>query len=185
VRVIPGTRYRAAGYLLFCLLWLACGAPEKSASGHYAQYAARLERVSSASVRVLDGDTFVIRGRTIRILGIDTPETRNPEHGIPEDQPFGPEATELARKLVAGSRTVEYLPYRNDKYGRLLAHVFLDGNLYGVRIVEAGLAYETVSFYGDNGFPDLAAEITRAARKAGQPRFEEPFRWRRAHQYRP
>jgi hypothetical protein len=60
----------------------------------------------------------------------------------------------------------------------------VDGKLFAVKMIEKSLAYETVSVYGDNGFPDLAREIKRAAKKAGKPPFMEPYRWRRINRGR-
>jgi endonuclease YncB( thermonuclease family) len=141
-------------------------------------------RVGAGQVRVIDGDTFEIAGRTIRILGIDTPEIAHPGHGYSEDQSYGPQAREAAERIVAAADSVEYRPYRRDAYGRLLAHVFVDGRLYAVEIIRAHLAWETVSLYGDNGFPDLAAQIMKAARQAGKPPFEPPWQWRRRRRQR-
>jgi len=39
-------------------------------------------------------------------------------------------------------------------------------------LIKEGLAYETISYYGDNGFPDLAEMILKAARNSKQPKFE-------------
>ncbi len=135
-------------------------------------------RVQPSQVRVVDGDTFDFGGRRIRVLGIDTPEKG--QLGS-DGEDLGARATAEAERIVAGASSVEYLPYRNDTYGRLLAHVFVDGRLYAEDMLAAGLAYETVSHYGDNGFPELAARIERAARSAGKPAFEPPWLWRREH----
>ena len=59
-------------------------------------------RVDPALVVVEDGDTVVIRwpgaeAEIVRILGIDTPETRRLEHNLPFDQPFGKEAHAFAQ----------------------------------------------------------------------------------------
>ena len=45
-------------------------------------------------------------------------------------------------------------------------------------------AYENVSYFGDNGFPDLADRILRAAAAGPRPAFEAPYRWRKKHQKR-
>ncbi|OGG03093.1 MAG: hypothetical protein A3F83_14465 [Candidatus Glassbacteria bacterium RIFCSPLOWO2_12_FULL_58_11] len=168
--------------LLVLLLLAACRgyhAPVQSpAAAHYPHYSTELVRVDKTAIRVVDGDTFHAGDLTIRVLGIDTPETVH--RGQPLGQePFGGQASALARKLLSGANTVEYLPAEKDRYGRLLAHVFVDGELLAIKLIEASLAYETVSHYGDNGFPDLAREIETASQKSATPAFMEPYRWRK------
>ena len=143
-----------------------------------------LIRVNQRAIRPDDGDTFFYKDLTIRILGIDAPEIIHEEHGIYEDQPYGRQAAQLTIHLLRKAKTVEYLPFQPDKYGRLLAHVFVDGELLSVHLIRAGLAYENVSFYGDNGFPDLAQRILQAAKESPRPAFEKPYMWRRKHQIR-
>ena len=141
-------------------------------------------RMDKSAIRPDDGDTFFYRDLPIRILGIDAPEIIHTEHGILEDQPYGREAAAMIMDIVRKAKVIEYLPFQADKYGRLLAHVFVNGELLSVRLIRAGLAYENVSYYGDNGFPDLAERILKAARESPRPPFEEPYRWRRKHQTR-
>jgi len=173
-------------FLLAALLAAACGfRTGGKVAENYPRYAERVKRVNKAGLRLVDGDTFSSSGLRIRILGIDTPELRNPGHGFIEDQPYGRKAGELAGEILSQAEIIEYLPFKEDRYGRVLAHVFVDGELFGVKMIEAGLAYETVSSYGDNGFPDLAEELLRAAEKAGKPPFVEPRLWRREHRRRP
>ena len=176
---------KRAIFLQVMLLAAACGfrAGGKVAE-NYPHYAERVKRVNKAGLRLVDGDTFSSSGLTIRVLGIDTPELRNPGIGFEDGQPYGRQAGELAGKILSQAKIIEYLPSKEDRYGRMLAHVFVDGELFGAKMIEAGLAYETVSFYGDNDFPDLAEELLRAAEKAGTPPFEEPRIWRREHRQR-
>jgi endonuclease YncB( thermonuclease family) len=145
---------------------------------------ANLIRMNRLAIRPDDGDTFFYKDVTIRILGIDTPEIIHEEHGIYEDQPYGREAARLTIQLLRKAKTVEYLPFQPDKYGRLLAHIFVDGELLSIHLIRAGLAYENVSFYGDNGFPDLAQRILQTAQESPRPLFEKPPIWRRKHQKR-
>lgn len=165
--------------LAACAVWFFQGREALLGPGHKRDLSSGMVTVEASAVRVIDGDTFETGGQRIRILGIDTPELANPAHGFPVAQPYSEEAARYARALVDSASEVSYLPYRNDRYGRLLAHVFVDGELFGEKMVLAGLAWETVSIYGDNGFPELAARITRAARRTGRPPFEEPWIWRR------
>ncbi len=77
-------------------------------------------------VRVVDGDTVVVRvgtqSRTIRLIGVDTPESVKP--GAPVEC-FGTEASRhTASLLPPGTKvTVTYDVERTDRYGRTLAYV--------------------------------------------------------------
>jgi len=140
--------------------------------------------VDVGQIRFDDGDTFMLGDEVIRLLGVDTPETKSPSVGIYIDQPFGPEAAESTRVWILGAERVEIVRDGPDTYGRRLAHIFVDGELLAVRLIESGLAYETVSHFGDNGFPDLADRILDAAEDAPRPQFQQPYLWRRKNQKR-
>src|SRR5680860_388247 len=81
---------------------------------------------------VVDGDTIkvVTRGfeTPVRLIGIDTPETRDPRKPV---QCFGPAATALtARLLPIGQRVIlvtDPTQDTRDRYARLLAYVFKPG----------------------------------------------------------
>ena len=140
--------------------------------------------VDLEKIEIDDGDTINIRwarGDTeiIRILGIDTPETRHLAHDIPYAQPFGEEAQAFAEKTFGAARRVELLRSATlDPYGRTLGYVFVDDQNYSVLVVRARLALESVSHYGDNGLPTEAAEVLAAAETAGPVPFEAPHRYR-------
>ena len=96
--------------------------------------------MEKASIRMDDGDSFFYRGLAIRILGIDAPEIIHEEHGIFEDQPCGRKAAAMTAALLREAKTIEYLPYQNDKYGRLLRYVY-DGDVFVNReMIEKGYA---------------------------------------------
>jgi micrococcal nuclease len=136
-------------------------------------------------MQVDDGDTFVITWaasdtETVRILGIDTPETQHVQHGIPKDQEKGPEARAFAQGAVAFADKIELSRSDTlDPYGRTLGYFYLDGRNYSVAVVAAHLAYESVSHFGDNGFPEEAKAVLTAAQAAGKPAFELPADFRR------
>ena len=65
-----------------------------------------------------------------------------------------------------------------DPFGRTLGYLFLNGRNYSVLVVQARLAAESVSFYGDNGLPKEAAEVLAAAKAAGPVPFEPPHQFR-------
>ena len=142
------------------------------------------EPVDVTRIKFDDGDSFMLGKEPIRLLGYDTPETRSPEVGIYEDQKRGPEAAESTRVWILRAERVEIVKDGRGRYGRRLAHVFVDGELLAVRHLEHGLAYENVSHFGDNGFPDLADRILDAAATGPKPDFEPPYKWRKKHQKR-
>lgn len=135
-------------------------------------------------VSVDDGDTVVVTWKQgdseiVRILGIDCPETRHPEHDLPYAQAFGDEARAFARGAFATATKIELVRAATvDPFGRTLGYLFLNGRNYSISVVEARLAEESVSRYGDNGFPAEAAKITAAAKAAGPLPFESPGTFR-------
>ncbi|HEU4929694.1 MAG TPA: thermonuclease family protein [Candidatus Krumholzibacteria bacterium] len=171
------------GLLLAILLLSGCrqaGGSEDRASSY-----AGAATVDVAQIQFDDGDTFLYRDDAVRVLGIDTPEISEPDVGIFQDQPYGREAADSTRALITRAKRVEIAYDGRDIYDRRLAHVFVDGELLAVRLLGMGLAYENVSHFGDNGFPDLADRILQAAHEGPKPAFEPPHRWRKKHQKKP
>lgn len=97
--------------------------------------------------KVLDGDTFeiLLEGKiaTVRMLGIDTPETLDPRKPI---QCFGVEASNTSKNLLE-KKTVrlenDSTQRKGDKYGRILAYVYRqDGLFLNEYLLEHGYARE-------------------------------------------
>ncbi|GAB4343149.1 MAG: hypothetical protein Kow0099_21320 [Candidatus Abyssubacteria bacterium] len=94
-------------------------------------------------MRVIDGDTIVVKlsggneGK-VRYIGIDTPETKHPNKGV---QYYGREATEANTRLVDGKEVeLETDVQRWDRYGRLLAYVYVGDVFVNERLVRDGFA---------------------------------------------
>jgi micrococcal nuclease len=113
--------------------------------------------------RFVDGDTFAVtlngKRETVRIIGIDTPETRKPNTAV---QCYGPAASAYLKNLI-GEQTVRLesdpLNDNRDKYGRLLRHVYLpDGRSVAKESIRGGygFAYTVFPFTGKAEF--VAAE---------------------------
>ena len=140
--------------------------------------------VPPAVLQVDDGDTVAIRWNgkdeeIVRILGIDSPETRHVEHNLPYGQPFGEEARAFALGAFAAAGRIELLRAATvDPFDRTLGYLFLDGRNYSPMIVRARLAAESITQFGDNGFPKEAAEVMEAARAQGPLPFEPPHVFR-------
>lgn len=92
-------------------------------------------------IRVIDGDTLVVAdGRTVRLLGIDTPETHNPSLRGP--QPFGEAATLRLTALVQDRTvTLERDSTDTDHYGRSLRHVWVGRTLIAELLAREGLGH--------------------------------------------
>ncbi len=96
---------------------------------------------------VVDGDTFKVSigGSiiTVRILGINTPETVDP-HKAPEC--FGHEASDYTKSLLGGKKVqLHFNPNRElkDKYGRYLAYTYRDDGLFvNEELLKGGFARE-------------------------------------------
>lgn len=96
---------------------------------------------------VIDGDTIqvVIDGKkeTIRLIGIDSPETVDPRKPV---QCFGKEASEKAKSLLSGKSVrleSDTTQGERDKYQRLLRYVFLeDGTNFNKLMISEGYAHE-------------------------------------------
>src|SRR3990167_637056 len=69
-----------------------------------------------AVMRVIDGDTIVLRGgERVRLIGVDAAEMSEPD---------GPRAKECLRDSLGDDRVrLEYGPQRRDRFGRTLAYV--------------------------------------------------------------
>lgn len=76
--------------------------------------------VKTAATQIQDGDTFIIKnGLSVRLLGIDAPN-----RGKPGNQ----EATQYLSYLIGNNKplTFEYDQYQDDKFGRILAYVWIN-----------------------------------------------------------
>jgi len=96
---------------------------------------------------VIDGDTILVddagTATTVRLLGIDTPETVDPDLPV---QCFGPQASARTDQLLTGQQVwLETDPNQPaaDTYGRTLAYVWLsDDQLVNLQLIEEGYARE-------------------------------------------
>lgn len=123
--------------------------------------------------KCVDGDTAKFSFEngdvySVRFLAIDTPESVHPTKGV---EPFGKEASEYTCNKLTSATKIE-LEYdkkagQKDKYGRLLAWVFVDDNLLQVNLIREGLA-EVAYVYGDYKYVPLLRdeeEVAKAFKK--------------------
>ena len=114
----------------------------------FVQNSQNLDKKLYDVLQVVDGDTIKISEiGTLRLIGIDTPETKDPRKVV---QCFGKEASNRATELLANQKV--YLEFDKskpllDKYQRTLAYVFReDGYFYNLEMVKNGFAHSYKSF---------------------------------------
>jgi micrococcal nuclease len=121
-------------------------------------------------VRVIDGDTFVASTeggeKTVRLLNVDTPETKDPNAPI---ECMGPEAAQALEKLlpVGAKVRLELDQEPLDKYGRTLAGVLdSSGRLVNAEVARQGLGVP-VLFEPNRKFYQPVVDAFEEARRAG------------------
>jgi micrococcal nuclease len=112
--------------------------------------------------RFVDGDTIVVnmnaRNETVRMIGVDTPETHKPNTPV---QCYGPAAAAYTKNLIGTQKVrLEADPtnQNRDRYGRLLRYVYLpDGRLIEAELIKNGygFAYTLFPFTKKDNFVDL------------------------------
>jgi micrococcal nuclease len=121
-------------------------------------------------VKVVDGDTIEVElgGRTenVRLLGIDTPETKDPRKPV---QCFGAEASAHTAELLPPGTEVRLVPdvERRDRYDRVLAYVYRvsDGLFVNLELARDG--YADLLTYPPNvaHTAELSAAVAEARRE--------------------
>ena len=88
---------------------------------------------------VVDGDTIWLGGQKIRVADIDAPETHEPR--CAQEQALGDQASRRLRQLLnSGAVSLQAIDRDEDKHGRKLRIVLVDGRSVGERLVDEGLA---------------------------------------------
>ncbi len=98
-------------------------------------------------VDIVDGDTIKveINGeiKTIRLIGIDTPETVDPRKEV---QCFGVEASNKTKEILSNKFVrleADSTQENEDRYGRLLRYVFLQNGInFNLQLIQEGYAHE-------------------------------------------
>ena len=128
----------------------------------YIKKANKMEKVAFS--KCSDGDTahFIINKeeKKVRFLAIDTPELSSNER-------FSKEASDYTCNALKSANEI-YLEYdgnsdKEDKYGRILAFVHVDGVLLEKTLVEKGLA-RVYYIYGDYAHVDELRQIETIAK---------------------
>lgn len=131
---------------------------------------------------VTDGDTITVLDagdvqHVVRLAGIDAPEKR---------MPFGQRSKQNLSDLVYG-RWVEVEGEKNDRYGRLVGKVLVNGRDANLAQIQAGMAWHYKEYQREQTVPDrrIYAEAESKATIAKQglwadPNPVPPWDWRKA-----
>jgi len=138
-------------------------------------YVDRGSQTSCTVVEITDGDTVKVRvlesgaTLTVRLLGINTPETAKPQKGTP-DEPYAVEAMQFTEKELLNG-TISLLVSNNaqqmqDMYKRTLGVIIHQGEVFNTKLMANGLA--TRCFINNDclNFPEWE-KIEVEARKQG------------------
>jgi micrococcal nuclease len=145
---------------LFLLSLLACTLPgagfaasRSAIVGTPAQFEESIPQAGELRkvVRVVDGDTIVVSPKEkVRLIGVNTPETKDPKKAV---ECFGKEATQFTRDAVEGKTVRLVLDKVNakrqhkDKYRRTLAYAYLaDGTMLNAELIRQGYAPAEIRF---------------------------------------
>ena len=99
------------------------------------------ETVAATVKGATDGDTLEISKRirgttTVRLIGVDTPETVDPDEPV---EPFGMEASAYTKDALKGRRVrLEIGQDPKDDYGRLLAYLWTEGGMFNEDLLARG-----------------------------------------------
>ena len=95
--------------------------------------------------RVVDGDTLLLAGGArVRLLGVNTPETKHPHRPV---DPLGLMAAEFTRHHVEGRHvSLQFDRERRDAYHRVLAYVFVGDWFLNEQLILAGYSRAQTRF---------------------------------------
>jgi micrococcal nuclease len=128
------------------------------------------EHLTGRVVRAVDGDTLEVAidggaTETVRLIGVDTPETVKPDTPV---QCFGPQASHFEHKRVEGHRVRLLTGVEpRDYYGRLLAYVWIEGRFLESELLLNGYA-RILTFHPNDRFAARFEGIAQNAARNGK-----------------
>lgn len=115
---------------------------------------------------VVDGDTIKVtykgKAETVRMILIDTPETKDPNKCV---QLYGPEATAYTKKYLLDKKktvSIELGVQTRDKYGRILAYVYVNETMFNKLLLQNGYARIAIFPPNTQYLEELQAEENKA-----------------------
>jgi endonuclease YncB( thermonuclease family) len=175
---------RAIKLVLAALLWvsaLAHGEALRPSSG---------QEFTAKVIAVLDGDTVLVKRASgllkIRLAEIDAPEVGHAGMGgqppnSQKAQPFGDTSRHSLSDMVM-AKQVEFVSETMDRYGRMVAHLSVNGLDVNAEQIRRGMAWEYSSFHSNKFLIALQEEAKQAQRGLwAQSDPTPPWEWRKLH----
>jgi micrococcal nuclease len=137
---------------------------------------AQAEEFTTKVIAVLDGDTVLIRRAKgvlkIRLADIDAPE---------KAQPFGASSQQSLSGMVLGKQ-VKVVSQAMDQYGRMVAHLSVNGLDVNTEQIRRGMAWEYSHYHSNHELIALEAEARQAPRGLwAMSHPTPPWDWRKQH----
>ena len=128
------------------------------------------QQVEASVTRVIDGDTAEMElagggEEGVRFIGVDTPESVAPGQPV---ECFGKRASAFTKELIEGERVVlRFGAEERDRYGRLLAYIYLGERFVNAELVRLGYA-RTLEIAPNVDFADNFAMLQQSAANDGR-----------------
>lgn len=134
------------------------------------------EEFTAKVIEVLDGDTVLIKRANgllkVRLAEIDAPE---------KSQLFGTASQQSLAGMVMGKQ-VKFISQTMDQYGRMVAHLSVNGLDVNTEQIRRGMAWEYSNFHGNKALVALQDEAKQAPRGLwAQSNPTPPWEWRKLH----
>ena len=119
-------------------------------------------------VRVVDGDTLIIemedKEERVRLIGVDTPESVHPDAS--KNVETGKIASDFTKSRLEGEYIeLEFDVQERDRYGRILAYVWHDGEMYNKVLLREGYA-QVATFPPNVKYVEDFTQLEKEAREA-------------------
>ena len=127
------------------------------------------EKIEVKFSKCVDGDTIKLKidgkKERVRLLAIDTPESVTPDKPV---EAYGKEASNYTCNLVKNANKIE-IEYdinsdKEDKYGRILAYVYVDGKMIQEELLSKGLA-RVAYLYSNYQYTEKFKELESVAKE--------------------
>jgi len=148
------------------------------------------EEFSSKVIAVLDGDTVLIKRTSglvkIRLAEIDAPEVGHAGMGgqppnSQKAQAFGETSKRSLSDMVLGKQ-VKVVSQAVDQYGRMVAHISVNGLDVNAEQIRRGMAWEYSNYHSNKVYIALQQEAKQARRGLwAQSSPMPPWQWRKLH----